>query len=401
MASPTSAPEPLESRIAPAGLVAITFENGVLKIAGDSGANEIDVTDTSTGVTVTDLGVGDTQFSFEGELVDHVDLVGPIRRIAIDLPNGPSKVVNLVGLEVDQNIRVTSVSDDSRVTLDTVDAGGVVKISATNEVGPFGGVVSIIGGATIARQGMYVTAEEFNVSSQSLRAAELFVSSYAFADIAPLESLNIGVRGLSLLPARASMAEVLSDVVSIAGSITLETSSTPGSELALTVAALTRGTIGGSLIVHSSDSLEKAEAVSVTLGTEGGILNLAKDLDFTGTAGADTLNLGGALSLGGDLIANFAAGSDVLNSDDLQRLRVGADIQLSDSGSGGFLDLGASGALKIGGDVEMDAEGNSAVSFFAANLSVAGELAVRLSGDESNASASVSLGASEGFSWRV
>src|SRR5215204_1473315 len=92
-------PEPLESRIAPAGIVIVNFEAGVLRITGDLAANEIDIEATDTGVTIRDRSSGDTQFSFDGALVEQVDLAGPIREVGIDMGGGSSNTVSLFGIE--------------------------------------------------------------------------------------------------------------------------------------------------------------------------------------------------------------------------------------------------------------------------------------------------------------
>ncbi|MEO8353059.1 MAG: hypothetical protein ABI680_15115, partial [Chthoniobacteraceae bacterium] len=130
-----SGPEALEKRIAPAGLVTITFSHhGVLQLAGDAAANRIDAIETAGALQITDLGDGDTHFKYRGELLDLVTINLPIRKLKVLAESGVAKTLSLQGLETSGAARI-AMAGESDVTLDSVHIGGALAIGTSSHIG--------------------------------------------------------------------------------------------------------------------------------------------------------------------------------------------------------------------------------------------------------------------------
>ncbi|HAL70697.1 MAG TPA: hypothetical protein DCP71_02880 [Verrucomicrobiales bacterium] len=121
--------EALETRLAPAGLVTITLANGVLTIAGDSGDNIVEITESSPGIwRAQDLSGSGTEFAFNGQPPSSaVSFFIPTGGVKVDLKEGNDNF-NLGGLDIAGPLTVTDKAGNDDLGLFETHISGAVKI---------------------------------------------------------------------------------------------------------------------------------------------------------------------------------------------------------------------------------------------------------------------------------
>lgn len=124
--------ETLESRIAPASLVTVTFEKGVLTLTGGSEADGFTI--TALDATVTELkATPGTLFHLEGVAdSDTLRLTTPVKSLTATL-GGDNDSLTLVGLNIAGDVTVIGGAGNNAVNVDTVAIKGALKI--TGEAG--------------------------------------------------------------------------------------------------------------------------------------------------------------------------------------------------------------------------------------------------------------------------
>ncbi|MES2738907.1 MAG: hypothetical protein V4672_21505 [Verrucomicrobiota bacterium] len=130
MPTPSVSPsiEALESRLAPAGVVALTLSGNTLSVSGDPGDNSVDISDNLDGTwTVKDLTDSGTQFLFQGVQQSVVTLT-EATHIKANLQGGNDSL-SFTSLRSSGSITVTdTAAGNDTVNFSDVFIGGAVKL---------------------------------------------------------------------------------------------------------------------------------------------------------------------------------------------------------------------------------------------------------------------------------
>ncbi len=124
--------EPLETRVAPAGLITATFAGGILTLTGDAAANDIDVTGTGQDfITIT--GIGGTTIALNGAAAAATaSFTGTIKAINGNLGVGNDRV-NLNVLTLGSLSLEGGDGNDSLIFTNSVATGPVKFVGGNND----------------------------------------------------------------------------------------------------------------------------------------------------------------------------------------------------------------------------------------------------------------------------
>jgi hypothetical protein len=111
--------EALEGRIAPAGVITVTFDNGALVLTSDDGSHELAITALDA-TTVRLLGTNGTVFSMDGGAeTDTLVLTTPIKSLSVELGSGADQM-SVSGLSVAGDIGIDLGDGLNALTLDSI-----------------------------------------------------------------------------------------------------------------------------------------------------------------------------------------------------------------------------------------------------------------------------------------
>lgn len=120
--------ESLESRIAPASLVTVTFTKGVLTLTGDVGAHDFSLTALDATTTQLHAATG-TLFHMDGVAdSDTLLLTGALKSITATLGDAADHV-GLTGLNVGGDVTITGGNGANAIDINTVSISGGLKIT--------------------------------------------------------------------------------------------------------------------------------------------------------------------------------------------------------------------------------------------------------------------------------
>ncbi len=288
---PASVLEPLESRLAPAGIVNITVSGGVLTLTGDGENNNIDVVDNGYGAwTISGLG---TQFTLNGAGAPFSSTTIAVQNsIKATLGAGNDTLI-LNGLEMKGTVSVIGNDGKDGLTLSQCTTLGSVTFDGGNSndelviTGGFHGGLTFKGGTHLDNVSLddstFTKAVSLNFGTGN--------SSFGIAGDTTLHA------GLSVVATGIAGETHLYDLSKTALVI----------EGAVKIAATGAGSLHLSLGDLTTDSIRVAGAFSVTGGT-----------------GADTIDFSRQIMIGGALTINAGAGENIINSFDLSLLTVGS-----------------------------------------------------------------------------
>ena len=154
--------EPLEARVAPAGLITATFVGGVLTLTGDGAANDIDVTGAGQDF-ISIAGNGGTTIALNGAAAAAtVSFTGTIKTLNGNLGVGNDRV-NLNVLTVGSVSLEGGDGNDSLIFTNTV-ATGPVKFVGGNNDDTFSGTATLfkVGGPLTLDMGDGTNTTQFS-----------------------------------------------------------------------------------------------------------------------------------------------------------------------------------------------------------------------------------------------
>ena len=355
--------ETLESRLAPAGVVALSLSaSGALSIAGDSLANDLQITESGNQWTISAQAGGDTLFKMNGgPLLPSITFAAPLS-LSASLGGGHDELLISAAL-LPGNLSIDGGEGNDAVDLTSTSIGGTASVRLGNGHDYFtaggdlffakglsvdlgtgqntfdvnaktllanGAISAVAGGTAIDKQTFILAAELADVKGAvTLRTSTASATEF---EIGALSSDSLRVTGgLSLIAGAGD------DQVTLAGNI--ETLST----LAINLGH------GANHLVSSSTGLIKANALSYAGGSHldsitfaGQSLRIVGNMTFAGGAGTNLLDLNPALSLsiGGGLLYTGGTGSDTLLIDG-PSAQIGGLVNMSAGAGNNALGLNA------------------------------------------------------------
>ncbi len=380
-----SGPEALETRIAPAGLVTVTFSHhGVLELSGDAEANRIDVIKTSGALQITDLGDGDTQFKYRGELLDLVTINSPIRKFEVLAESGVAKTLSVHGLTTSRSVGI-ALADGSEVTLDSVNIGGALGIGPSGHLGSLrltGDVVKIGGVLSVENVGSVIADPRvLNVA----KAITLLDSPDVM--LIPEQKLKVVRHGLQFSHhSESASLTVRTDRLRIAEDIQFSYNPKSAREVSLAVESRLDGSVGGIKVYSDSRRVGRPDLTSISFQLAGNIS--VGNMTLVGTEGASSMELAGAIDVRGDLNVSLGHGATTLETKGLKSLRVTGDTQIFASGDGKALELTAQQSLDFGGKFFADFQGGD-FSFLVAAPAIATHDLAKIGGSANSLTATI------------
>lgn len=145
----------LEGRIAPAGLITVTFNNGALELTSDNGAHSFGITALDA-TTVQLLGTDGTVFHMEGAMdSDSVILTTPIKSLSVTLGSDADQL-SVAGLNVGGDIAIDLGGGNNALRFDTITAKRGLEIKG----GAAGDDIKIQGGASFVKKDLVLDLGE-------------------------------------------------------------------------------------------------------------------------------------------------------------------------------------------------------------------------------------------------
>jgi hypothetical protein len=139
MHTPLPSIEPLETRIAPAGLVTITFAGGKLVIEGDSESNDLSIRPANVG-TFAISGLDGTMLAVNGQApVSETELEGTLRSLTARLGAGDDEMV-IAGISIEGDVLIDGGEGDDTIALEGVSTRGALDLRG----GSGGDTISIV-----------------------------------------------------------------------------------------------------------------------------------------------------------------------------------------------------------------------------------------------------------------
>lgn len=367
--------EALEDRIAPAGLIDVSFSKGVLVIHGDADNNNLTLTETADGRLTITADVGSTLrvngVDFNG--ISGQTLTGPVTGgVTIDLGDGADTLRfngSVADLELPSFLKINHGAGDNQIFFEQgVNVGGAVTIN---------------GGKDMDSIHFYDEVNFSNKLTINNGAGGSLIDSNATAD------LRVG--GIMSVTSGAGMDKInltLAQKVTLGGFVLKTTGDTDDTETRLSpVESLT---IHGAVKVTSgagTDDLDLGDATKETRITGAVTINLGAGNNHTDITGTETLFVGGPIKItggaGGDLAhvginsgQVFLASNVTLNLGEGfngaavqgQKLEVGGNITISGGASSDAVVVGTSEDGTIAGAVKVIlGKGNNSFALLADN----------------------------------
>lgn len=361
------APEPLEDRIAPAGVIAVAYDShtGALTLTGDALDNSVTILKTGTDAYRIE-GLSGTQIAGPGGSVASLDL-GKVTSVKIIGNDGADDfaVTDLAGLK--------SFSFDGGAGLDFLYATnlavkGDVKLTLGADSGlvAFAGASTAIGGDVSADYGTGGGSVDFFAESTSIKGSVTLKGGTgddgaSFGNVVTIE------KGLVVTDAGGGMAVAFQDATTVIGK------GRGNQSIQFT---------GGS----GDDSLKFV----------GGSASLKGGLEFKGGAGNDTVDVSSTLRVGDDLSVDGGEGNDVVKIVS-ERLSVSDDLKLSGGDGDDDMSLAAD-SLSIGEDLIIRGGNGSNVGTTFADGYIRGDVEFDMGGADGTGDQTFLLG---GFSGAV
>ena len=324
----TSPIEILEQRIAPAGVVTISFTGTSLHVDGDAADNSITITEAGPNkLTISPDATTQVKFgTITGAAGAPVQVPGHIDgHLFADLKAGLDKL-SLVNLAVGGDLVFTDSLGDNTLSLSTVKVGGGLAAitGAGADAVSFAGAYVFIGGGLTASLGEGTNSLGGVSGTVSVGGAIRYngganADSFSFNDTDFHTGGGIVFQGMN----GANSFTINGAHTHVGGGISVL--SLPASAANDTATINTSGeVIGGINIVHGNG------ANTTLLGTPTGLF-IAGNFNVTGGSGVDTVtaSAGALVKIGGSINVRQGAGDDVFNF--------------------------APGALNVGGGVTLDA----------------------------------------------
>lgn len=399
-----TSPESLEQRIAPAGVVAVSFANGLLTISGADGADHnVEVLKTGTNQfrvqgTGTDVNVvGESSKDFTGVL-KHVVITGGVGADNFQL----TKLSPLKSLRFDGDAGTDSLSTTKlrthlggKVVIDLGSGTGSVDFAGgvTTVDGPLklklggGGTVSFGSGTTTVGGNVVVTGGIGSDSVAITGATTVFKRDFTFLGADGNDSFNatgdlLRVRGVIAMDGGAD-----TDSFSFGADATKV-----GTRLAPSLIDLKLGA-GSGAVTFSGNATKVFGDVKIDLGSGGGVARfdsavttLLGDVQVKGGAGNDTLAFNGRTTIGKGLSFVGDTGDEVLTATGASFAVKGAFNVDGGSGASSFsIDVVS---LELGSLTIVGGTANDTMSIIA-DGTIAGDLNVALGLDGTGPSSTV------------
>ena len=348
-------PEPLEDRIAPAGLVTIAYSAaaGVLTLDGDNLDNSVDVFQTGAD-TYQIKGLNGTMLSGSGGPVAVLD-IGKLYSLTIN-GNGGADDFGLTNLLALKTLKFDGgAGEDFLLSTNLAVKGDVtINLGADGGLIAFTGASTLIGGDFKANYGDGGGSVDFFADTTSIKGAVKLiggagVDSFSFSNVVTVD------KGLSISDSGQGMSVSFENATAVIG----RGKCGP-------VISFTGGT--------GNDSLKFA----------GGNVTLKGGLEFAGGAGSDTVDLSAVnLKIDGKTFIRGGADADLIKIAGTQAILDGVSI----SGGGGKDEISlAASKLMADGSVRLEGgDGDDTLNILADTLSVNGSVTI-LGGGGSNVS---------------
>lgn len=361
------APEPLEDRIAPAGVIAVAYDShsGALTLTGDAFDNSVNVLKTGTDTHRIE-GLAGTSLAGPGGSATSLDL-GKVTSVKIIGNDGADDfaVTDLAGLK--------SFSFDGGAGLDFLYATnlgvkGDVKLTlgADSALVAFAGASTVIGGDVTADYGTGGGSVDFFAESTSVKGT-VTLKGGTGDDGATFGNAVTIDKGLVVTDAGGGMAVAFHDATAVIG----------------------KGRGNQSIQFTGGSGDDSLEFIDGSASLKGG-------LEFEGGAGNDTFDVSAILRVGGDLSADGGTGSDVVNIV-TDQLSVSHDVELSGGDGDDDLSLIAK-SLSIGHDLSIRGGNGSNLGTTFADGTIRGDVEFDMGGADGTGDQTFLLG---GFSGAV
>ncbi|GEP44260.1 beta strand repeat-containing protein [Brevifollis gellanilyticus] len=350
---PSSVLETLESRLAPAGVVALSLTaSGALTITGDALSNDFQITESGNDWTIASQAGGDTLFRLNGgAVVSSITFDAPLS-VSANLGAGNDKALFSATL-VPGNLLLDAGAGDDTVDLTDVSIGGTttVRMGIGHDYFTAGGDLFFAKAVSVD---LGTGQNTFDVNADSL-LTNAGISAVASGSAVELQTFILAaevadVRGaITLRTTTASSTDfeigaLTGDSLKAAGIITLASAggsdnvTLTGDIETLSTLAINLGS-GDNKVVTGDAGLIKANALTYVGGAHkdnvtfyNDTLQVAKGMSFSGGAGENLLDLFPvtSLSIGGALSYVGGTGNDTLLVD-------GPSVAI-----GGLVSMGAS-----------------------------------------------------------
>ena len=339
-------PEPLEDRIAPAGLVTVSYSAaGVLSLSGDNLDNSVDVFKTGAD-TYQIKGLNGTMLSSSGGPVSVLN-VGKLSSVTIN-GNGGADDFGLTDLAVSKGLNFNGGAGLDFV----ISTNLAVKGDVTFDLGADGGLIAFTGASTMiggdfkAIYGDGGGSVDFFCDSTTIKGAVKLMGgggddAFSFGD-----AVNVD-KGLSISDPAGGMSVAFQNANIVIGS----------------------GKNGDAIRFDGGTGVDSLKFV-------GGDVTLKGGLSFSGRGGADVVNLNATnLRVGGRTFIDGGADADLIKI-------AGAQVSLGKGitvfGGGGGDDVTVSGdKLTVNGFVHLDGgDGDDTLNLFSSDLNISGTVLI-------------------------
>lgn len=332
--APFSCLEPLEQRLAPAGIVALNLSGSLLSITGDAFGNEIGISEAGGMWTAEALPGSSTEFSLNGgPLLSSVTFAAPAS-IRANLGAGDD-VLLLSGLTLSGTLKVNAGDGGDTLDLTSTAISGAVSVNMGHGADYF-----TAGGDLFFGRGMNVNmgtgADYFEVNASTLLSnaainargggtpADIQTFMLAAADGFVGGAVNLRATGNT--PVDFIIGDLPDDYLQITGAMNLSAGAGEDHVFlsgTLDLAGVLNIRLGNGMNHLNSDDLTDLTARGFNYTGGSGVdevvllgrdLNLASALNFRGGAGSNRLELDqtGFTTLGGALNYTGGSGVDVL-----------------------------------------------------------------------------------------
>lgn len=298
--------EPLETRIAPAGLVTVTLTAGKLELVGDAEANNLTIDAVAPGQLLI-TGNNGTTVAFGGPAAATATVSGVVNELVSNL-GGENDVLDLNYLNLAKGITITDTAGDNTVQLGSVRLGGDLSVTG----GGGADVVTFDDYTFVAKAVKLVLGDGSN--AVNLQSGEGTISSLNLltgtgSDVVTKTSGDWEVKG----PLTLVMGDGANDVNFTGGSVIVNGATT-----------ITHGThlLGASStnLAQSSALFKGAVTISYVDGLNVTTINPSNDLvvkgafKLIGGSGDDAFTVsGGSALFGAGLSMSGGAGANTTN----------------------------------------------------------------------------------------